>query len=121
MINLTSLINAADRATVTESNMGKIDTSLAFMLTPTIDPTTGIANIITGPPTGAAWQINQLWVDVNGGIFACTVAGTPGTWQQIQPAVTAADPVAPIAGYVIARTGEHLKMYYWSGSAWTAV
>jgi hypothetical protein len=36
--------------------------------------------------------LNELWKDALGGVFKCTVAGTPGTWKQILPAAVTADP-----------------------------
>jgi hypothetical protein len=58
----TSLLNAADRATVTEDNMEKIDRSLAFMLTPSLD-LSDMPTVDLGPPDAGAHVQDELWVD----------------------------------------------------------
>ncbi|HEY4416859.1 MAG TPA: hypothetical protein VGO57_14300 [Verrucomicrobiae bacterium] len=118
---LLSQINAADRAAVNETNAQKLDRSLAFCEIPTIDPATGVANVITGPPTAGSHVVGELWLDQNVAKYRCTVTGTPGTWIQVAPAVVEADPAGIPDNYVIARTVEYLKMYRWDGAAWQAV
>lgn len=34
-----------------------------------------------GPPVGGGWRVGDWVHDVNGTVWACTVAGTPGTWS----------------------------------------
>jgi len=118
---LSSQLNAADRAIVNESNAQKLDTSLAFMLTPSIDPATNVATVNLGAPTAGTWPVDALWVDAARAIWRCTLAGTPGTWLQVAAAAVSVDPAGPPNDYTIARIAEHLKLYYWSGSAWTTV
>lgn len=118
---LLSNQNAADGRAIAETNAQKVDRSLAFCELPTIDPATGVANILTGPPTDGAHLIGELWLDKNLAKYRCTVAGTPGTWIQIAPAVVEADPAGIPNDYVIARTMEYLKLYRWDGAAWQAV
>lgn len=118
---LFSQTNAADRAAVNETNAGKLDRSLAFCEVPSIDPATGVATVNPGAPAAGAHVVGELWMDVNLAKFRCTVAGSPGTWIQVAPAVVGADPAGVAAGYVIARTANYLKMYRWDGAAWQAV
>jgi hypothetical protein len=35
----------------------------------------------TGPPVGGAWRAGDWIIDANGTVWACKVAGTPGTWS----------------------------------------
>lgn len=118
---LASQLNAADRATINENNAQKLDRSLAFCETPTIDPATGEVNTLTGPPTDGAHVLGELWLDQNLARYRCTVAGTPGTWLQVGPAVVTADPAGVPDNYVISRAVEYLKLYRWDGAAWQAV
>jgi hypothetical protein len=86
----------------------------------------GVRNTLNGPPTAGDHVLNELWVDQNLANFICTVAGTPGTWVQLAPALVAANPIAPIPdGYLIERTDLHFRRYYynlggaaWVGAAW---
>lgn len=125
MNNLQSQINASDRPTVMEHNLQLLDTSLAFMLTPSLDLSVSppATTIVLGPPTAGTYVKDALWVDAAYAVWRCTVGGTPGTWQQERPAVCSVDPVAPPDGYVIARVAEYLKLYRWNagGAAWVAV
>ena len=119
MNNLLSLINAADKGAITETNMERIDASLAFMLVPDTDPTTGNPTVNLGPPTAGAFVQGQLWRDAQLAIWRCTVAGTPGTWIQQCPAVVAANPGGPPNGYWIIRADLNFEPFYWNGAAWT--
>jgi hypothetical protein len=38
-----------------------------------------------GPPTSGTFDLNAWWRDLNGLLWLCTVAGTPGTWIAIGP------------------------------------
>jgi hypothetical protein len=122
MINLLTLLNAADRAAVSETNFQRLDTSLAFMLTPSEtldgDPTTAL-----GPPTEGTFILHQLWVDALGAIWRCTVAGTPGTWIQVQAAVV--DDTDGLAGipnnYLIVTPSQRWAQFYYDGANWQPV
>ena len=48
-------------------------------------------------------MLNEIWKDALGGVFKCTVAGTPGTWKQVLPAGVTADPSSGTipTGYLI--------------------
>jgi hypothetical protein len=35
-----------------------------------------------GPPTSGTHSQGEVYVDVNGDVFVCTAAGSPGTWRQ---------------------------------------
>ena len=121
---LLSLINASDRAAVSESNFDRLDTSLAFMLRPSID-VTGTPTIDLGPPVAGDHVLDELWVDALGAIWKCTAAGTPGTWVQWQPAVvlTADLPVAPPDLYLVMIPDGPWTLKYWDNgtAAWVAV
>lgn len=119
MNHLATLLNAADRIVQTESNFEALDESMAFALNPS--KVAGVATTDMGAPTTGEHYVGELWADVNCAVWRCTVAGTPGTWVQITPAVVSADPVGAPADYVIARTAEWLKKYYWDGDSWEAV
>ena len=118
MNNLLHVNMSSDRVAITQTNMERLDASEAFEQ----HPTGGTENF--GPPTTGDWKVGQKYLDVNLATFRCTVAGTPGTWIQIAPAVVSANPVVTgFDGYVIARTAEWLKLYRWNdgGAAWAAV
>ncbi len=57
-------------------------------------------NVVTLPTTEAVqlfrlkYELDAIWKDALGGVFKCTVAGTPGTWKQMLPAAMTADPSA---------------------------
>jgi hypothetical protein len=116
---LLSLVNASDKAAITETNANRLDASLAFMLQPSVDGT-GSPTIVLGPPTAGAHVLDELWVDALGAVFCCRTAGTPGTWVQIQPAVLlAADvpPTPPDKYLVFVIDGPWTLKYYNAGGA----
>lgn len=120
---LTSILNVADRTTVVESNLELLDKSLAFMLRPS--EVGGVPTTELGPPIGTDHLQDELWVDVLGAIWRCTVAGTPGTWIQIAPAVllTADLPASALDNYLVKVADDSWKEKYWDagGSAWVDV
>lgn len=121
MNHLLHLNTAADRTAVLQTNMERLDVSMAFVLNPS--KVAGVATVDPGAPTAGEGYVGELWVDVNNAVWRCKTAGTPGTWLQITPAVVEADPVGIPDGYVIARVAEYLKLYRWNngGAAWAAV
>jgi len=73
-----------------------------------------------GPPTTGSHVLNELRKDALAGVFKCTVAGTPGTWQQIIPAAVTADPGSGTipTGYLILNVTQgtlkrHAGSYDW--------
>lgn len=122
MNNLLTLENAADRAAISETNFQRVDRSLAFMLTPSLDldgePTTKL-----GPPTEGTFAQHELWVDSLGAIWRCTVAGTPGTWIQVQAAVVEdTDGLADIPNnYLIVTPSQRWAQFYYDGANWQPV
>jgi hypothetical protein len=122
MINLLTLLNAADRAAISETNFQSLDGSLAFMLQPslTLD---GDATTALGPPTEGTFAQFLLWVDALGAIWRCTVAGTPGTWVQVQAAVVAdTDGLVGIPNnYLIVTPSQRWAQFYWDGANWQPV
>jgi hypothetical protein len=117
MNNLIDLTNAADRAAVSETNFQRIDGSLAFMLTPSLT-LAGVPTIVLGPPVAGTFVQGQLWVDSLLAVWACTVAGTPGTWVQQKPAIVTADPAGAPANYWTVRSDLHFTRKYYDGAAW---
>lgn len=91
-----------------------------FQLLPTL--VAGAPNTDQGPPIAGTWEVADCWVDALGGEWACTSAGTPGTWIQIRPAVVTADPTGTIAtGYVTIRADLGWVTQSWDGAAWIEV
>lgn len=86
---LHDVSNAADFVALTETNF-EILTDEVFKHEPTY--VSGVPTTTIGPPTSGAHVLDEVWKDALGGVFKCTVAGTPGTWKQIQPAAVTADP-----------------------------
>jgi hypothetical protein len=118
---LLSLINASDRAAVMETNNERIDRSLAFRLTPSLE-LDGTVTVNLGGPTAGDHVEGELWVDASLGVWRCTVAGTPGTWIQIQSAVVAAAPVGTIPNnYLITIPTSQWAQFYYDGAAWQPV
>lgn len=78
-------------------------------------------NVTTvGPPTTGSHVLDEIWKDALGGVFKCTVAGTPGTWKQILAAAVTADPAAGTipTGYLILNVTQgtlkrHAGSYDW--------
>ena len=118
---LTSQINSANRPAIVETNFGILDQSEAFVEVATVDPATGIANVLIGPPTSGTAVLGQIWRDSLLAKWRCTVAGTPGTWIQVLPAVVAAQPGGAPANYWIVNTGSHFQEQYYDGAAWQNV
>jgi hypothetical protein len=121
MTTLLDLTNAADKGAISQTNFEALDDSLAFKLGPTKIGDPPAANTIKGPPVAGTWAVDEVWVDSLRAKWVCTVAGTPGTWQQIEPAFVAADPAGVPAEYWIRRTDQHFKERYYDGAAWQNV
>jgi len=119
MNHLLSILNASDRVAQTQTNFEQLDRSLAFALNPTL--VDGVPNVLIGPPATGERYLGELWVDSLCGVWRCTAAGTPGTWQQISPAFVAADPGGAPAEYWIRRTDLHFRERYFDGAAWQNV
>lgn len=75
-------------------------------------------NASPGPPTTGARLLLEKWRDVAGAEWVCTVAGTPGTWKQIAPAIVEAEPLTLLTGYWIVRRDLDWKDYRYTGSGW---
>lgn len=119
MNHLATILNAADRIVQTESNFEALDESLAFALNPS--KVAGVATTDAGPPTGDAHYLGELWVDALFAVWRCSVAGTPGTWVQLTPAVVAAEPGGTVPnGYLIKLTTDWSEEY-WDGAVWQVV
>jgi len=118
MNHLLSVLNVSDRVAIQESNMERIDRSLAFALLPSLidgEPTEDL-----GAPSAGTHYLGELWVDSLGAIFRCTTAGTPGTWIQIAPAVIldADEPATAPTNYLIEVADGPWERRYWDGAAW---
>lgn len=117
---LNDVSNAADHVTLVQDNFEILSEEL-FKLTPTHQ--NGVPTTVIGPPTVGSHVLGELWRDSLGGLFRCTVAGTPGTWVQILPAAVAADPAAGTipAGYVIWSVGSGTFKRHAGGYVWEVV
>jgi hypothetical protein len=95
---------AANQQPAVQLNFETIEYNFFFPTAPT--KVSGVATTIIGPPTSGAHLKDERWVDVNGAQWACTVAGSPGTWKQKSPALMGSDPASGNypTGYLIART-----------------
>ena len=114
---LDDVSNAADFVTLTESNFEILSEEL-FKLTPTHQ--SGAPNTVIGPPTTGIHLLDELWKDTLGAWWRCTVAGTPGTWQQVLPAAVAADPSSGTipAGYLVLNVTTGGVKRHAGGYAW---
>lgn len=121
MINLLTLLNAADRAAITETNFERVDASLAFGLSPSTDPATNLAVTYVGSPAAGTWSVGQWWVDASLALWRCTAAGTPGTWLQQSPAVVAAAPAGAPVNYLIVIPAQKWAQFCYDGAAWQPV
>lgn len=119
---LISILNASNRVAQTETNFESLEREV-FTLKPTL--LDGVANTIVGPPDSGEHLESEIWVDSLLAKWRCTVAGTPGTWQQISPAIvaTADRPATPPDGYWVRDTDDHFKEYWYDAGtpAWTEV
>ncbi len=97
---LHDVSNAADFVALTETNF-EIVTAEVFKHEPTY--VNGVPTTTIGPPATGAHVLDEIWKDALGGVFQCTLAGTPGTWKQILPAAVTADPATGTipTGYLI--------------------
>ena len=115
---LHDVSNAADFVALTETNF-EILTAEVFKQEPTYEGGSPTATI--GPPTTGSRVLDEIWKDGLGGVFKCTVAGTPGTWKQMLPAAVTADPATGTIpnGYQIRNVTEngvekcHAGSYLW--------
>lgn len=116
---LRDVQGVGDPVSVLQDNLETLNKDV-YMLTPTRQ--SNVETGIIGPPASGAWVLNQLWVDALGGQWVCTVAGSPGTWSQIRPAVYDGEPSSgtiPV-GYAIwdssdgFRPKTHDGGYSWS-------
>src|SRR6185436_10039699 len=112
MNNLLSQANAGDARAVVETNLQRLDVSLAFGITPSLE-LSGLPTAVLGAPAAGTFVLGQFWVDAKLAIWRCTVAGTPGTWVQQTPAVVTANPAGAPAEYLIKRADLHWAEFYW--------
>lgn len=68
----------------------------------------GSQTTVIGPPTSGAHVLNELWKDVNGAVYFCATAGTPGTWLQRYPAIINGEPGSGSypTGYLMIDAGD---------------
>ena len=120
---LLSQLNAADRAAIIESNFQRLDSSPAFTQTPSVDPATQAPTINLGGPAVGTWAQYALWVDAACALWRCTVAGTPGTWVQVQAAIVQdVDPLLNIPlNYLIVTPSQRWAQFFWDGHNWKPV
>lgn len=113
---LLNLLNAADRAAVSQTNFEKLDRE-TFSRLPTL--VSGVPNTVVGAPTGGAWQAGDLWTDSLCAVFRCTADGEPGTWVQIAPATVldGGEPATPPANYLIEVADLKWARFYYDADA----
>jgi hypothetical protein len=124
--DLLDVANIIDPETVSQQNVD-IAKRMLWMKEPTY--VSGAPNTVFGKPTTGTHVLNEIWVDKYLAKFICTVAGTPGTWVQIEPAVVSGQPAAPGAAqdlyWIVDRTNATTKyrQQYWNngGSAWVNI
>ncbi len=80
----------------------------------------GVTTTIVGPPTTGTAVVDQYWRDANLAGYRCTVAGTPGTWRQTEPAIVTSDPVSPPDPYWIIRADLGYTAKFFTSSAWSS-
>lgn len=118
---LQALTGAGDSATLVDFN-GEEITRVLFAEKPTKQ--NGTATTIIGPPATGAHVLLEYWRDALGGLWRCDLAGTPGTWNQVRPAVTEGEPstgTIPTA-YLINDADDSGRLKIHSGSyVWAAV
>lgn len=86
---LLDIEGVGDPVAVSQTNF-EVLTAEISKFTPTFE--SGVATTVIGPPTIGARILNERWHDANNAEYICTVAGTPGTWRQVNPAVVAGAP-----------------------------
>jgi len=114
---LNDVTNAADHITLVADNFEVLSEEL-FKVTPTYQ--NGAPNTVIGPPTTGERVLGELWKDSLGGWWKCTVAGTPGAWQQVLPAPVAADPSSGTVptGYLVLNVGTGTVKRHAGGYVW---
>lgn len=77
---------------------------------------------VVGPPTSGTFAVGATWTDSLYARWRCTVAGTPGEWVQITPAVVTGpdDVVDPTDGYWVQKTPTR-EEFYWVAPDWIPV
>ena len=68
-------------------------------------------------------MLSELWKDSLGGVFKCTVAGTPGTWKQTLQAAVTADPASGTipTGYLILNVTQGTLKRHAGGYSWETI
>jgi hypothetical protein len=114
---LNDVTNAADHITLVADNFEILSGEL-FKVTPTYQ--NGAPNTVIGPPTSGERVLGELWKDSLGGWWRCTVAGTPGTWQQVLPAAVAVDPSSATVptGYLVLNVASGTVKRHAGGCVW---
>ncbi len=105
---------------LTETNF-EILTAEVFKQEPTY--VSGVPTTTIGPPTTGSHVLDEIWKDALGGVFKCTVAGTPGTWKQILPAAVTADPSSGTipTGYLILNVTQGTLKRHAGGYSWETI
>lgn len=113
---LLDVTGVANPEPVVQTDLELAEEQIWYPTAPT--KVSGVATTTVGPPTSGTYALDEKWVDAKGGLFVCTVAGTPGTWAQVRPAIVGADPGTGTipTGYLIARSDLHYLVKSHAGS-----
>jgi hypothetical protein len=121
MTELQQVENVARPWTPAQGNFEKLDERV-WSRKPSKQ--SGVATTIVGAPTSGTFVLDQLWWDVNTALFICTVAGTPGTWRQLDPAILTAFPGSSIPDkYWVVRADLNFRQFYYdlAGTQWIEI
>lgn len=110
---LTSIRESINAEIDIEKNLEKLEKRVYQL---TRDSTT-----IIGPPTTGSRLFEERWVDSLWSIYICSVAGTPGTWKQIVPAVVTSFPSGAPTGYEIVRDDLGRTRFRYDGTSWVRI
>lgn len=117
-IHLSEVEGLSSPTPVIDANSELIDREL-FTLKGTF--VAGVETTLQSGPTTGSHLLDETFRDANGALWACTSAGSPGTWKQVTPAVVDANPTGTIPdGYWIARRDQGFRHYTYNlaGTAW---
>lgn len=112
---LRDFVGASDPQAILRYNLEVLDRQLYSFL-PSFE--NGDVTDVKGPPTDGDYNLSHLWRDALGAEYVCTVAGSPGTWTQLRPAIVDERPTGIPSGYLILRRDSDWRAERYNGSGW---